>query len=99
MMFLFGIGLIILSLAGFSAWLSVKRSKESQFGLPVATKQVKDKVDMVRVTIIYNDGTKEVFEKEDEINCTDEGLLTIRLADRCITISPFAYRKVEELHI
>ncbi len=53
----------------------------------------------VKVIVTYNDGTTETFKNEDgEIEYNDGGALIIRPdSTHCVTISPYAYRKVEEI--
>lgn len=98
MMFIIGVIVLIVGLAAFSAWLEKRKAKASEFGIPVETKEVP--ADPVKVTVTYNDGTTEVFNKNDgEIEYQEGGALIIRLEGRCITVSPFSYHKVEELHV
>lgn len=88
-----------------------KHDQEIQFGIPVSkptfgtptifdANKCKARKDTVKVIVTYNDGTKETFVNEDgEIDVTDGGLVTIRPdEEHCITISPFSFRKIEEIH-
>ncbi len=66
---------------------------------PEEVEEEDDKEPSVKVIVTYTDGTKETFQNEDgEIEYNDGGGLVIRPDDsHCITISPYAYRKVEEI--
>jgi len=107
-MFIFVLSLV--ALVAFAAFMYFHKHPEQNvvFGTPVSKPVFEELEDddedekelSVKVIVTYTDGTKETFKNDDgEVNLEESGAITIRPDDEhCITISPFAYKKVEEIN-